>query len=339
MSEIEALQQRLVEAERLLDNIKNESRLKHLASGDWWIRQIDYLLNRKGEDMTDMNGGGGKTVSVSDGVVKLSVGCQQCAEKDNRIAELERLYKAAMKSAEDRLQAASAAEERAERLQAELKETREKLDGFEKMIILEKISPDWNYRTPTTLKDIFDLLRRMQKSLDEYEKELAALKSVRVLSGDEIYNGLRECGADFVRYENAKDDHEAFERFAERLQLRCTCPPMDNQELWDFLSSREVETYKEACRRLADHIWPKVAPKPTREEVAGRIAEAFRNDVMTVFELQGKSALASSAFGDGAWYAEIVGDNSAYSSHSSRTEAEQAAREMLVDAVMSKTKN
>ena len=312
---------------------------KHLASGDWWIRQIDYLLNRKGEDMTDMNGGGGKTVSVSDGVVKLSVGCQQCAEKDNRIAELERLYKAAMKSAEDRLQAASAAEERAERLQAELKETREKLDGFEKMIILEKISPDWNYRTPTTPKDILDLLRRMQKSLDEYEKELAALKSVRVLSGDEIYNGLRECGADFVRYENAKDDHEAFERFAERLQLRCTCPPMDNQELWDFLSSREVETYEEACRRLADHIWPKVAPKPTREEVAGRIAEAFRNDVMTVFELQGKSALASSAFGDGAWYAEIVGDNSAYSSHSSRTEAEQAAREMLVDAVMSKTKN
>jgi len=339
MSEIEALQQRLVEAERLLDNIKNESRLKHLASGDWWIRQIDYLLNRKGEDMTDMNGGGGKTVSVSDGVVKLSVGCQQCAEKDNRIAELERLYKAAMKSAEDRLQAASAAEERAERLQAELKETREKLDGFEKMIILEKISPDWNYRTPTTPKDILDLLRRMQKSLDEYEKELAALKSVRVLSGDEIYNGLRECGADFVRYENAKDDHEAFERFAERLQLRCTCPPMDNQELWDFLSSREDETYEEACCRLADHIWPKVAPKPTREEVAGRIAEAFRNDVMTVFELQGKSALASSAFGDGAWYAEIVGDNSAYSSHSSRTEAEQAAREMLVDAVMSKTKN
>ena len=159
-----------------------------------------------------------------------------------------------------------------------------------------------------------------------------------MLSGDEIYNGLRECGADFVRYENAKDDHEAFERFAERLQLRCTCPPMSAEELFSLHNGVDgsdlTDSGKARWGRTVDRIWPKVAPKPSREEVEGRIVESFRNDVLTVFTLDGKSALASNAFGDGEWYAEIVGDNSAYSSHSSRTEAEQAAREMLVDAVM-----
>ena len=231
MSEIETLQQRLAKAERLLDNIKNESRLKHLASGDWWIRQIDYLLNRKGEDMTDMNGGGGKTVSVSDGVVKLSVGCQQCAEKDNRIAELERLYKAAMKSAEDRLQAASAAEERAERLQ-----------------------------------DNCDGLQRKQMELEE---ELATMKSVRVLSGDD----LRNLWGDVV------SDCGWWREFAERLQLRCACPPMTGAELLDFCSSHWISgEEKSGWHALADHIWPKAEPKPTREEVAGRIVVAFKND-------------------------------------------------------------
>ena len=306
------------------------------VNGAWYTRQIDcFLEQQKGGDMTDYSG-----------IVE---------QQKQRIAELERLYKAAMRSAEDHCQAASVAEERAERLEKELSAQR---DGAEAARAGRPISDCpyasnavsvefrnaelqgcWQRGHDSATIHMLGGVENVTRELNSLRRENDQLKSVRVLSGEEIYKGLRECGADFVRYENAKDDHEAFERFAERLQLRCTCPPMDNQELWDFLSSREVETYKEACRRLADHIWPKVAPKPTREEVAGRIAEAFRNDVMTVFELQGKSALASSAFGDGAWYAEIVGDNSAYSSHSSRTEAEQAAREMLVDAVMSKTKN
>jgi len=224
------------------------------VNGAWYTRQIDcFLEQQKGGDVADKSG-----------IVN---------EQKQRIAELERLYKAAMRSADVRLQAALAAEERAERL----------------------------------------------------EKELATLKSVRVLSGNE----LRTEWHNIVEV----DECDHWDRFAERLQLRCTCPPMSAEELLEIYADPNYSA-QQSMERIADRIWPKVAPKPTREEVAARIVEVFRNDVLTVFELQGKSALASNAFGDDVWYAEIVGDNSAYSSHSSRDEAEQAAREMLVDAVI-----
>ena len=270
-------------------------------------------------------------------------------QQKQRIAELERLYKAAMRSAEDHCQAASVAEERAERLEKELSAQR---DGAEAARAGRPISdcpyaPNavsvelrnaelqgcWQRGHDSATICMLGGVEKVTRELNLLRRENDQLKSVRVLSGEELKR-LYDSVVEELRDVRCSDPKRLrWDRFAERLQLRCTCPPMSAEELLEIYADPNYSA-QQSMERIADRIWPKVAPKPSREEVEGRIVESFRNDVLTVFTLDGKSALASNAFGDGEWYAEIVGDNSAYSSHSSRTEAEQAAKEMLVDAVM-----
>ena len=265
-------------------------------------------------------------------------------QQKQRIAELERLYKAAMRSAEDHCQAASVAEERAERLEKELAAQR---DGAEAARAGRPIS-DCPYASNAVSVELRNAelqgcwqrghdsaticmlggVEKVTRELNLLRRENDQLKSVRVLSGDELQK-------EYIKVLSG-EDRTHWDRLAESLQLRCTCPPMDKQELWDFLNSQEDETYEEACCRLADHIWPKVAPKPTREEVAGRIVVAFKNDVLTVFTLDGLTAETRRIeyYADRKWQSVIVAGLPSDCWSDSRDEAEQAAREMLVDAVI-----
>ena len=265
-------------------------------------------------------------------------------QQKQRIAELERLYKAAMRSAEDHCQAASVAEERADRLEKELAAQR---DGAEAARAGRPIS-DCPYASNAVSVELRNAelqgcwqrghdsaticmlggVEKVTRELNLLRRENDQLKSVRVLSGDELQKEWKAS--------NTGTTAGSWDRLAESLQLRCACPPMDKQELWDFLNSQEDETYEEACCRLADHIWPKVAPKPTREEVAGRIVVAFKNDVLTVFTLDGLTAETRRIeyYADRKWQSVIVAGLPSDCWSDSRDEAEQAAKEMLVDAVI-----
>ena len=323
----ENLRRRLAEAERLLE------RFMHIYLHDGHMAEISMdvfdFLNQKGGDVTDYSG-----------IVE---------QQKQRIAELERLYKAAMKSAEDRLQAASAAEVNYSLLwervascggigNSEAKPIEYALDKVEqwKRDIAQYKEIAEKERNQRVDSGKFHSQQYAEKCLEFAtlhsrmeiaEEELATLKSVRVMSGNDLraeWHNITEV-----------DECDHWDRFAERLQLRSTCPPMSAEELLEIYADPNYSA-QQSMERIAGHIWPKVAPKPTREEVAGRIVVAFKNDVLTVFTLDGLTAETRRIeyYADRKWQSVIVAGLPSDCWSDSRDEAEQAAREMLVDAVI-----
>jgi len=281
-SEIEILQQRLAEAEGLL-----REALSGLSPFIGFGKRITDFLNQKGGDATYNS---------------LVVEQQKKTEKWIQILIDEK---------EKLIQAASAAEERAERLQAEV-------DG-----LLQKLA-----ESAVREMNAKEFAGRLQAEID-------SIKSVRVLTGPElgtIHDEMYEANPHVT-------SDELYAKIAEQLQLRCTCLPMSGEELLDFCSSHWVTGEKKSgWKALANHIWPTAAPKSTREEVAAKIVEAFRNDVLTVITLDGVTASASNTYGDGEWSAETIGDNIPCVLCTSRDEAEQTAKDMLVDVVTENAK-
>ena len=256
-----------------------------------------------------------------------------------------------MWSAEDHCQAASAAEERAERLEKELAAQR---DGAEAARAGRPIS-DCPYASNAVSVELRNAelqgcwqrghdsaticmlggVEKVTRELNLLRRENDQLKSVRVLSGEELKR-LYDSVVEELRDVRCSDPKRLrWDRFAERLQLRCTCPPMSAEELLEIYADPNYSA-QQSMERIADRIWPKVAPKPTREEVAARIVEVFRNDVLTVFTLDGLTAETRRIeyYADRKWQSVIVAGLPSDCWSDSRDEAEQAAREMLVDAVI-----
>ena len=221
----ENLRRRLVEAERLLGVLHKTLRSFGCATSCEVIRNF---LNQKGGDVTDYSG-----------IVE---------QQKQRIAELERLYKAAMKSAEDRLQAASAAEVNYSLLwervascggigNSEAKPIEYALDKVEqwKRDIAQYKEIAEKERNQRVDSGKFHSQQYAEKCLEFAtlhsrmeiaEEELATLKSVRVMSGNDLraeWHNITEV-----------DECDHWDRFAERLQLRSTCPPMSAEELLEI---------------------------------------------------------------------------------------------------------
>lgn len=292
--EVDTLRQRLTEAERLLREWIESGhgfRLKDMR------QRTEVFLNQKGGDV--------KTIATDDELELISLS----KERD----DLRRYLKEVTK--------------RAERAEAELAEKQAWIDE-EKRGLLHMSATLMDMRCPCDgVSDGIDWLANKCKDL---EKELATLRSVRTLTGEQLYNEIRDSGTDWMAWKYAADDYKAFNSAASRLNLRCTCEPMSGEELRKLMGLSE--DLQEECDDVIAHIWPKVEQKskPTRDELLGQIVtHPFK--ASTVFQL---GELENHIFAANDEHSLWMVANSGSDEFDIREEAEKVAKEWLVSRVL-----
>ena len=308
--ELDTLRQRLGEAERLLSR---------WLDADYFLLlrvETNVFLNQKGGDVP-LNKANLEVVDKAQDVVRIA---ELEAERDDLRRQLEdakEQYKILWRRASACGGIGNAetmpldyALQKIEHREAELAQQRkevEKYRGFQR----ESVA--------ALNRQLTEATQRAERA----EKELASLKSVRKVTGEQLYELI------YVETCNIWEDapHWFWNEAAARLQLRCTCEPMSVEEMTALIEAHCALRGEPLARIICAHIWPKVEPKPTRDELRGRIVKhRFKTTtVLQLGELEIHTFISDEE--KDRWMAERIDE-------CTRKEAEQAAEDWLIDQAL-----